>query len=86
MEVSIDEPLNVDWDGNELLLSDVLGTDEDVIYKDIEDEVERKLLIKAVSKLNKREKTIIELRFGLNNENGDELLLFTAVLMHFVIF
>lgn len=73
MEVSIDEPLNVDWDGNELLLSDVLGTDEDVIYKDIEDEVERKLLIKAVSKLNKREKTIIELRFGLNNENGDEL-------------
>lgn len=73
MEVSIDEPLNVDWDGNELLLSDVLGTDEDVIYKDIEDEVERKLLIKAVSKLNKREKIIIELRFGLNNENGDEL-------------
>lgn len=73
MEVSIDEPLNVDWDGNELLLSDVLGTDEDVIYKDIEDEVERKLLIKAVSKLNKRERAIIELRFGLNNENGEEL-------------
>lgn len=73
MEVSIDEPLNVDWDENKLLLSDVLGTDEDVIYKDIENEVERKLLIKAVSKLNKREKTIIELRFGLNNENGDEL-------------
>ena len=73
MEVSIDEPLNVDWDGNELLLSDVLGTDEDVIYKDIEDEVERKLLIKAVSKLNKRERAILELRFGLNNENGEEL-------------
>ena len=53
--------------------SDVLGTDEDVIYKDIEDEVERKLLIKAVSKLNKRERAIIELRFGLNNENGEEL-------------
>ena len=73
MEVSIDEPLNVDWDGNELLLSDVLGTEEDVISKNIEDEVERKILIKAVSKLNKRERTIVELRFGLNNENGEEL-------------
>ncbi len=73
MEVSIDEPLNVDWDGNELLLSDVLGTDEDVICKDIEDEVERKLLIKAISKLNTREKTIIELRFGLSNPDGEEL-------------
>lgn len=73
MEVSIDEPLNVDWDGNELLLSDVLGTEEDVISKGIEDEVERKLLLKAVSKLNKRERTIVELRFGLNNENGEEL-------------
>lgn len=73
MEVSIDEPLNVDWDGNELLLSDVLGTDEDVICKDIEDEVERKLLIKAISKLNTREKTIIELRFGLSNPDGDEM-------------
>ena len=49
--LSIDEPLNVDWDGNELLLSDILGTDEDVIYQDIENEVERKLLIKAISKL-----------------------------------
>ncbi len=48
MEVSIDEPLNVDWDGNELLLSDILGTDEDVIYRDIEDEAERKLLLKAI--------------------------------------
>ena len=73
MEVSIDEPLNVDWDGNELLLSDVLGTDEDVICKDIEDEVERKLLIKAISKLNTREKTIIELRFGLSNPDGEEM-------------
>ena len=73
MEVSIDEPLNVDWDGNELLLSDVLGTDEDVIYKDIEDEVERKLLIKAVSKLQTRERAIIDVRFRLNNENGEEL-------------
>ncbi|MBQ3666327.1 MAG: RNA polymerase sporulation sigma factor SigE [Lachnospiraceae bacterium] len=73
MEVSIDEPLNVDWDGNELLLSDVLGTEEDVISKNIEDEVERKILIKAVSKLNKRERKIVELRFGLNNENGEEL-------------
>lgn len=73
LEVSIDEPLNVDWDGNELLLSDVLGTDEDVIYKDIEDEVERKLLIKAVQKLSNRERTIVELRFGLNTEDGEEL-------------
>ncbi len=73
MAVSIDEPLNVDWDGNELLLSDVLGTDEDVICKDIEDEVERKLLIKAISKLNTREKTIIELRFGLSNPDGEEM-------------
>ena len=73
MEVSIDEPLNVDWDGNELLLSDVLGTDEDVICKDIEDEVERKLLTKAISKLNTREKTIIELRFGLSNPDGEEM-------------
>ena len=65
MEVSIDEPLNVDWDGNELLLSDILGTDEDVIYRGIENEVERKLLMNAVSKLSKREKTIVRLRFGL---------------------
>ncbi len=65
MEVSIDEPLNVDWDGNELLLSDILGTDEDVIYRDIEQEVEKTLLGKAISKLNDREQTIIKLRFGL---------------------
>lgn len=72
MEVSIDEPLNVDWDGNELLLSDILGTDEDVIYKDIETEMERKLLNKAIEKLSKRERTIVELRFGLKNPQGEE--------------
>ena len=73
MEVSIDEPLNVDWDGNELLLSDILGTDEDVIYKGIEDEVERKLLMGAVSKLSEREKTIVKLRFGLGSLDGQEM-------------
>ena len=73
MEVSIDEPLNVDWDGNELLLSDILGTDEDVIYKDLENEVERKLLIKAIAKLSEREQTIIKLRFGLGSVDGKEL-------------
>ena len=56
MEVSIDEPLNVDWDGNELLLSDILGTDEDIIYRDLENEVERKLLKKALSRLSERER------------------------------
>ena len=70
-EVSIDEPLNVDWDGNELLLSDILGTDEDVVGKNIEEEVERRLLRKAITILNDREKMIIELRFGLNR-NGEE--------------
>lgn len=73
MEVSIDEPLNVDWDGNELLLSDILGTDEDIIYRNIEDEVERKLLKKAIGKLTNRERTIIELRFGLNSEDSQEM-------------
>ena len=73
MEVSIDEPLNVDWDGNELLLSDILGTDEDIIYRDLENEVERKLLRKALAKLSRREKTIIELRFGLNQPSGREM-------------
>ena len=73
MEVSIDEPLNVDWDGNELLLSDILGTDEDVIYKDLENEVERKLLVKAIAKLSEREQTIIRLRFGLGSVDGKEL-------------
>ena len=73
MEVSIDEPLNVDWDGNELLLSDILGTEEDVIYKDIEDEVERNVLKKAIGKLSERERTIVNLRFGLNREDGEEM-------------
>ena len=73
LEVSIDEPLNVDWDGNELLLSDILGTDEDVIYRDIEIEVEKKLLMKAIDKLSERERTIINLRFGLNTPDGQEL-------------
>lgn len=74
LEVSIDEPLNVDWDGNELLLSDILGTDEDVVYKGIENEVEQRLLNKAIEKLSDREKTIIDLRFGLgDNGNGEEM-------------
>jgi len=73
MEVSIDEPLNVDWDGNELLLSDILGTDEDVIYKDLENEIERNLLNTAISRLNPRERKIVELRSGLDNEDGDEM-------------
>ena len=73
MEVSIDEPLNVDWDGNELLLSDILGTDEDVIYKDIENEVERKMLKKAMERLGEREKMIINLRYGLSTPSGEEM-------------
>ncbi|MBQ3054390.1 MAG: RNA polymerase sporulation sigma factor SigE [Clostridia bacterium] len=64
-EVSIDEPLNTDWDGNELLLSDVLGTDRDIISKNIEEETDRQLLYSAISGLAKRERTIMELRFGL---------------------
>jgi RNA polymerase sporulation-specific sigma factor len=73
MEVSIDEPLNVDWDGNELLLSDILGTSEDVIYRDIEREVDRSLLHKALETLSEREKTIIRLRFGIDDLQGREL-------------
>ena len=73
LEVSIDEPLNVDWDGNELLLSDILGTDEDVIYHDIEDEIEKSLLNNAISRLNPRERKIVELRYGLTNEDGEEM-------------
>ncbi len=64
-EISIDEPLNTDWDGNELLLSDILGTDADIINKNIEEEVDRQLLLIAMSKLSKRERNIMELRFGL---------------------
>lgn len=64
-EISIDEPLNIDWDGNELLLSDVLGTDDDVVNKGIEHEVEKQVLRKEISKLDEREKMIMEMRFGL---------------------
>lgn len=73
MEVSIDEPLNVDWDGNELLLSDILGTEEDLIYRDLEEEVDKELLKKAMNILSEREKKIIDLRFGLNNDKGEEM-------------
>ncbi len=73
LEVSIDEPLNVDWDGNELLLSDILGTDEDVIYRDIETDVERRLLMNAINRLNERERLIINLRYGLNRADGQEM-------------
>ena len=71
-EVSIDEPLNVDWDGNELLLSDILGTDEDIVYRDLETEVDRNLLDMAISKLCEKERTIIELRYGINTIGGVE--------------
>lgn len=73
LEVSIDEPLNVDWDGNELLLSDILGTDEDIIYKNMENEAEKNMLGKAIEKLSEREKTIVKLRFGLNSTDGEEM-------------
>ncbi len=66
-EISIDEPLNTDWDGNELLLSDVLGTDSDEISRRLEDEVDRQLLHSALERLSQREKRIMELRFGLGN-------------------
>ena len=72
LEVSFDEPLNVDWDGNELLLSDILGTDENVISKDLEEEVDKRLLRMALDKLNDRERDIIELRFGINQSDGKE--------------
>ena len=65
-EVSLDEPLNTDWDGNELLLSDVLGTDADIVMRPIEDDVDRQLLDAALKKLNEREREIIVMRFGLN--------------------
>ena len=72
LEVSFDEPLNVDWDGNELLLSDILGTDEDVIYRDLEMEVEYRLLSTAIARLSDRERVIIQLRFGLGSREGKE--------------
>lgn len=73
LELSFDEPLNVDWDGNELLLSDILGTDEDVIYRDMENEAERRILRNAVAKLSERERTIVSLRFGLDTPDGQEM-------------
>ena len=72
LEVSIDEPLNVDWDGNELLLSDILGTEEDTIYRDMETEAERKLLGKAIGRLSNRERVIVQMRFGLGTPDGEE--------------
>ncbi|MDR3092276.1 MAG: RNA polymerase sporulation sigma factor SigE [Clostridiales bacterium] len=68
-EISIDEPLNVDWEGNELLLSDILGTESDIIYKNIEEEVDRQLLRDALGKLSQRERRLVELRFGLFGRN-----------------
>ncbi|WP_035283581.1 MULTISPECIES: RNA polymerase sporulation sigma factor SigE [unclassified Clostridium] len=65
-EISFYEPLNIDWDGNELLLSDILGTENDTVYNLIEDEVDKQLLIMALRSLNEREKEIVRLRFGLN--------------------
>lgn len=73
LEVSFDEPLNVDWDGNELLLSDILGTEEDVIYRDLETEAEIGMLRKAMEKLSDREREIIELRYGYNRKNDKEM-------------
>ena len=73
LEVSIDEPLNVDWDGNELLLSDILGTDEDIIYRDMENEVEIRLLREALDRLYKRERQIICLRYGIGTKDGIEM-------------
>jgi RNA polymerase sporulation-specific sigma factor len=65
IEVSFDEPLNTDWDGNELLLSDILGTDNDLVVRPIEDDVDKKLLLSAIGKLSDRERQIIAMRFGL---------------------
>lgn len=70
-EVSFDEPLNVDWDGNELLLSDILGTEEDTVYHNLEDEINRKLLYGAMKTLSPREKQLMEMRFGI--KSGKEM-------------
>jgi len=69
-EISLDEPLNIDWDGNELLLSDILGTEEDVVFKNMEYEVDLSLLNDSIKKLSKREFMIMKLRFGLNNSKS----------------
>ena len=68
-EVSLDEPLNVDWEGNELLLSDILGTEENEVYKDIEEDVERQLVFDAINRLKRREREIMYMRFGLCGED-----------------
>jgi RNA polymerase sporulation-specific sigma factor len=70
-EISLDEPLNVDYEGNELLLSDILGTDTEIVYKSLEDKAEKGILRKALDKLSKRERTIIDLRYGL--DGSDEM-------------
>ena len=71
-EVSIDEPLNVDWDGNELLLSDILGTEPDIIYRNIEEQVDKDLLQQALLKLSDREREIVELRFGFSAQGKEK--------------
>lgn len=71
-EISIDEPLNVDWDGNELLLSDILGTDDDIIGRNLDDEVDRQLLHIAMNNLSQRERQIMELRFGINSGEDEK--------------
>lgn len=71
-EISIDEPLNVDWDGNELLLSDVLGTEEDIIQRRMEDEVDKQLLGIAMGRLSERERSIMELRFGIGHSGNEK--------------
>ena len=68
-ELSIDEPLNIDWDGNELLLSDILGTDEDIVNGNIESEAEKSVLLQAVENLPERERCIMKMRFGIPNGN-----------------
>ncbi len=70
-DISIDEPLNIDWDGNELLLSDILGTDNDIVMRGIESEVERQLVLEEIEKLSGREKTIMKMRFGI--DSGQEM-------------
>lgn len=82
-EISIDEPLNQDGDGNELLLSDILGTDNDVTSRRIEDEVDKALLKASMEKLNKREKDIMELRFGFNTGNEKTQKEVADMLRHF---
>jgi len=71
-ELSLDEPLNIDYDGNELLLSDILGTENDYVYKNIEENEDKKMISRAIMSLNKRDRQIIELRYGINR-GGNEL-------------